>query len=129
MSWTRHQYVERDTGHIRTERLYQDRVIRWLYCDARERAPWVFRLLTSRRVTRWFGWLNYAAALGARLTGNRDFLRDLAIDWAECLDPPQQLDTMRKVFQRRIRYWQCRPMPDDPRAVVSTSDGRCLVGS
>jgi phosphatidylserine decarboxylase len=129
MPLTRHQYVERDTGQIRTERLYQDRLVRWLYSGVRERAPWVFRALTSRRVSRLFGWLNYDTVLGTQLTGSRGFLEDLQIDLGECLDPRQVLDTVRKVFQRRIRYEEFRPLPGDPRAIVSPSDARCLVGS
>jgi phosphatidylserine decarboxylase len=125
----RHQYVERETGRVCTERLYQDRLIRWLYSSVRERAPRVFRALTSGRVSRLFGWLNYDSLLASRLTGSTRFLRELKIDLDECLDPPRTLNTVSKVFQRRIRYWECRPMSEDPRAVISPSDARCLIGS
>jgi len=39
------------------------------------------------------------------------------------------LNTAKKIFERQIRYWETRPMPEDPNAVVSPADGRVLVGS
>jgi phosphatidylserine decarboxylase len=33
------------------------------------------------------------------------------------------------VFERRIKYWEARPMPEDVRAIVSPSDARILIGS
>ena len=124
-----HQYVERGTGRIRTERLYQDRLIRFLYSEVREHAPRVFHALTSRRASRWLGWLNYDLALGSRLAGSRRFLRDLQVDLAECVDPPERLVTPRAIFERKIRYWDFRPLPPGPEVVVAPADARVLVGS
>jgi phosphatidylserine decarboxylase len=39
------------------------------------------------------------------------------------------MDTPKKVFERKIRYWDCRPMPNDPAAVVSPADSKVLFGS
>ncbi len=125
----RHQYVERETGSIRTEAIFADRIVRTLYSAARENAPVLFRALTGRHASALLGYLNYDVALGARLSGGRAFLRRLGVDLRECLDPPESLDTARKVFERRIRYWECRPLPADPRIVVSPADARVLVGS
>ncbi len=75
------------------------------------------------------GFLNYELFLGGRLTGNGGFLKSCGIDLRECLDHPATLDTPRKIFERRIRYWECRPMPDDPMAVVSPADSKVLLGS
>ena len=124
-----HQYVDRETGRICTERLYQDRLIRFLYSEVREHAPRVFRALTGRRASRWLGHLNYDLALGNRLAGNRRFLSELNVDLAECVDPPAQLATPRAVFERKIRYWQCRPLPAEADTIVSPADARVLVGS
>ena len=44
-------------------------------------------------------------------------------------DSPTSLDTAKKLFQRKIRYWDCRPLPDDPNIIVSPADARALVGS
>ena len=124
-----HQYVERASGRVLDERLYSDRLINLIYNSARERMPSVFRLLTSAMWTRVLGYLNYDMAMGAKLTGNRKFIRKLGVDLNECVLPVEQLDTARKVFERQIRYWDCRPMPADSAAIVSPADSRILVGS
>ena len=124
-----HQYVDRCTGQICTERLYSDRLVRWLYSPVRERAPRLFRALVSRRASGLLGFLNFDAAIGRRLAGAGRFLQHLGVDLNECLDPAGTLDTPRNVFERKIRYWEFRPMPEDPRVVVSPADARVLVGS
>ncbi len=120
-----HQYIERDSGRIVTERLFGDRMVRLLYHGVRENSPILFRLLTSSWSTYVLGLVNFDRPLLAK----RKFLSGCGIDLAECLDPPESLDTARKVFERRIRYLDCRPMPAESDAVVSPADARVLVGS
>jgi phosphatidylserine decarboxylase len=124
-----HQYVERFSGEVRQERIFADRVVRALYAPVREHAPVLFKLLTGARSSQALAFFNYDLLLGARVLGNRRFLEDCRVDWSECLEPPERLDTARKVFERKIRYWDCRPLPDDPAAVVSPADARVIVGS
>lgn len=59
----------------------------------------------------------------------RRFLKTCAINLDECLESSDQLDSARKVFERRIRYWQCRPMIADPWTIVCPADSRVLLGS
>lgn len=125
----RHQYVERHTRTVRTERLYGDRVVAFLYSRAWESAPTLFRLLTAAWSSRLLGFICYDAVLGSRFTGTERFLRAHGIDLTECVESLPRLDTPRKLFERQIRYWECRPMPEDPDAVVSPADSRVLVGS
>jgi len=124
-----HQYIDRLSGAVRDERLYGDRLVNLIYSRVRENAPRLFRALTSMRVSDLLGRVNYDLPLGSRLSGSLRFLERLGVDLSECLDPPESLDTARKVFERRIRYWECRPMPPDPRVVVSPADAKVLVGS
>lgn len=124
-----HQYFARATRAVRTERLYSDRIVRFLYSEVRERAPAVFRALTGSRASEILGFLNYDFALGAKIAGVERFARAAGVDLTECLDDPATLTTPRQLFERRIRYWECRPLPEDPRAVVSPADARVLVGS
>jgi phosphatidylserine decarboxylase len=124
-----HQYIERNTGRVRTEPLFGDGFVNLLYSPVQELAPGLFRMLTSPRMSTMLGYLNYDAPLGTRLTGGRRFLRSTGVDLSECVDPPETLDTPRKIFERKIRYWELRPMPDDPSAVVSPADARMLPGS
>lgn len=125
----RHQYIDRLSGAVLDERLYGDRLVNLIYSRVREDAPRLFRVLTSMHVSDLLGLVNYDLPLGSRLSGNLRFLRQLGVDLAECLDPPADLNTARKVFERRIRYWECRPIPQDPRVVVSPADAKALVGS
>jgi phosphatidylserine decarboxylase len=121
--------VERHSRAVRTERLYGDRLVAFLYSGDWESAPIVFRLLTSAWPSRLLGFLNYDTVLGSRMAGQQRFLRASGIDLSECVESPSRLDTARKVFERQIRYWECRPMPEDPNVVVSPADSRVLVGS
>ena len=126
---TRHQYIERESGTIRTEQLYGDRFIKFLYNGVRENAPLLFRLCISAHASGLLGMINFDAPLPTSLAGNRRFLAECGVDIAECLQPPEYFDTARKFFERQIRYWECRPLHTDPDAVVAPADARVLVGS
>ncbi|HTY24822.1 MAG TPA: phosphatidylserine decarboxylase [Desulfomonilaceae bacterium] len=126
MTLIRHQYVERETGEARTELLRSDRAVNVLYSFAIEKAPTMFRALTSARMSRLLGLVSYDLPIGP--SGKR-FLRECGIDFSECVEPPEHLDTRRKVFERQIRYWEYRPMPDNPNAIVSPADSRVILGS
>ena len=124
-----HQFIVRDSGRVQTEQLFGDRIIRMLYHPLRERAPQVFQALTSARTSRCLAFFNYDLALASRVLGNSRFLKECGVDWSECLEPPRSLDTARKVFERKIRYWECRPLPEQDQAILSPADARVLVGS
>jgi len=94
-----------------------------------ESAPYLFRLLTSARMSNLLATINYDWSFTRSLPFRRNFLRCLDIDFTECVDAPAQLDTARKVFERKIRYWAKRPMDNDPSAIVSPADARVLVGN
>ena len=100
-----------------------------MYSDGRELAPNLFRALISARTSRYLGFLGYDSALSANPFGPTGFARKLGIPLSECLDDPQTLNTARKLFERKIKYWECRPMPEDPGVVVSPADAKVLLGS
>jgi len=120
-----HQYIERDSGAIVTEQLLGDRMVRLLYHQIRESSTALFNLLTSSWSSQVLGAVNFDRPL----LNKRAFAARCGIDLSECLDSPELLNTGRKVFERRIRYETCRPMPDDPGMVVSPADARVIVGS
>jgi phosphatidylserine decarboxylase len=120
----KHQYIQRDSGRICTERLYADAAVRFLYSHAREHAPTIFRAITSAWGSGLLGYLNYHAILRKRAV-----FRSIGINPDECMDDPNNLDTYEKIFERKIRYWECRPMAEDPRAIVSPADSRVITGS
>lgn len=122
-----HQYVDRRSGQVKDEHLLADRTVNFLYNGLREKAGPVFKALTSARASSMLGWLRYDSALGQRQ--GQGMLHALGVRTQELLDDPASLDTPRKVFERKIRYWQCRPLENEPAAVVSPADARLLLGS
>jgi phosphatidylserine decarboxylase len=89
----------------------------------------VYRLLGSQQLSGLLAWLNYDFPLGARVSGMRRFLRNCGVDLNECVQTAEHFNSARKVFERQIRYWQCRPMDRASRSVVCPADSRVLVGS
>lgn len=124
-----HQYIERQSAQIRTETLYNDAIVNAIYSDNNENGSLLFRALTSARFSKLLGFLTYDLPLGAKLTGAGRFADKLGIDFSECLDDPASLDSARKIFERKIRYWETRPMIPGKNAVVSPADAKVLVGS
>jgi phosphatidylserine decarboxylase len=111
-----------------TETLLADRTVNFLYHEVREKASMAFNALTSARASGLLGWLHYDLALG-RQRGGPGLLRSLKVNTSELLEEAGSLDTARKVFERKIRYWKCRPLDEGPEAVVAPADSRLIVGS
>ena len=125
----KHQYVRRHSGQVVTEDLFADRIVGFLYSTARERAPTLFRALTGQTASHLLGLANFDLPLARPLTGSVRFLERNGVDLAECIEPPESFTTPRRVFERQIRYWQCRPMPGPGDTAVSPADSRAVIGS
>ncbi|MFZ5760522.1 MAG: phosphatidylserine decarboxylase [Thermodesulfobacteriota bacterium] len=124
-----HQYIERTNRQVITEELFGDRIITFLYSRGREKAPTLFRLATGARMSSLLGYLNFDLPLARTIIGNRRFLLKNGVRAEECLIPPEGFTTPRAIFERKIRYWKYRPMPEDDDAIVSPADARMLCGS
>jgi phosphatidylserine decarboxylase len=124
-----HQYIARDSGRIRDEELFCDRAIGYLYSRVRERAPLLFNAVVSGRASSLLGFMNYDLPLGARISGANSLIRRLGIDLWECVEDASYYTTARRIFERRIRYDEVRPMADDSQTVVSPADSRMFAGS
>jgi phosphatidylserine decarboxylase len=59
--------------------------------------------------------------------GIRKFIHRSGIDLSDCLEP-EKLDTAKGIFERRLKFWECRPMEDAEDSVVSPADARMVVG-
>lgn len=129
MKRAKHQYIERHTGKIVDERLYGDRLVNLIYSDARENSGLLFKSLTGARMSSLLAFLNYDMPGGRKFLGSNRFLESCGIDWSECLDEPGSFKSPREIFERKIRYWECRPMPDEAGAIVSPADSRMIAGS
>ncbi|MBC7943960.1 MAG: phosphatidylserine decarboxylase [Burkholderiales bacterium] len=124
-----HQYIERATGAVRTEQLIADRAVGWLYSTAREHAPTLFKALTSRVATDLIAALNYSVSLRTPWIGVAHKLRKLGVNIEEMVAAPHASTSLREIFERQIRYWECRPLPEHSARVVSPCDARVLVGN
>ena len=124
-----HQYIERKTLRVRTERLLADRMIQTLYSGIRENTPFLFNLLLSARFSAFFGYLNYDCPGRSGISDPLKMLDSLGIPPEEIHGRVEELNTYRKLFERQIRYWECRPMTGDASCVVSPADARVLTGS
>lgn len=124
-----HQYLVREDNTIATEELFGDKIVRFLYSHTREHAPSLFRMVTGTRMSHLLGLWNFDMKLGARLLGNRKFLNRCGVNFEECVDEISSFTDARKIFERKIKYWDCRPMLDEEESVVSPADSRMIVGS
>lgn len=125
----KHQYISRETGEIVSERLIGDLSIDLLYNRVREQAPGLFRALTSQRMSAVLGFLHFDLNLPVVGPKGLSLLKRMGVDWRECLAPHHSFSTPRQVFERQIRYWECRPMDSDPTVVVSPADAKVLIGA
>ncbi len=123
-----HQYIDRRTRSIVTEKLIADKTVSFLYGSLRESVPTMFRMLISARISSLLAYCHYDLS-GKRPCQHHKIFKRLGIDRRECVEPPEYFTTMRRIFERQIRYWDYRPMRDDPSLVVSPADARLLIGS
>ena len=123
-----HQFIDRRTRQVVTEQLIADRTVNFIYQEVREKSPVAFKALTGQRASGLLGWLRYDLALGRGDAGH-GMLQALGVRHEELLDGPSQLDTPRKVFERKMPYWKCRPLDTNPRTVAAPSDSRVIMGS
>ena len=124
-----HQYIERFSGVVHTEKFFGDRLINLIYSNVREKVPVLYKALISSRISEILAFINYDLPVGAKLTGANNLLLKLGIDLDECIEPASKLNTARKIFERQIKYWECRSMPQNNAIVVSPADAKMLAGS
>ncbi len=124
-----HQYVDRTTTEVVNERLIGDRSVNFLYNNLRESSPVMFKALTSKWMSSLLGFFHYDLPGSGKKQNGLKLFRSLGADWSECVEPLDYYNSQRKVFERKIRYWQKRPMSEDINTVVSPADSRVLVGS
>ena len=123
-----HQYIDRSSQQVVTERPIGDRSIQFIYNTLRKNSPVLFRALTSSRMSSLLSFFHYDM-VGKRRKTDRDFIAQFGAELHECVEPRSYYNSHRKFFERQIRYWETRPMPRNPETVVSPADSRVLIGS
>lgn len=123
-----HQFIERKSHRVITEKPIGDRCVHFLYHRLRESAPAMFKMLTSARTSSLLAFCHYDLPSNARRCGKYLF-EGIGADWSECVEPLAYFDSHRRVFERQIRYWETRPMQPATATVLAPADSRILIGS
>jgi phosphatidylserine decarboxylase len=129
MNFHTNQYIVRETGSVQTETLCADSLISWIYCSAREKAHWLFNVLISCKFSKVLAWMQYDMHNDLTDKQIAHLMQDLCIHSKEIADDVSRYRSLRDIFERKIRYADCRPMPDSPDAILSPADARILIGS
>jgi len=124
-----HEYIDRRTGQVCREHLLGDRIISALYARGLENASSIMRVASSCRLSSTLAFLNYDNLLRNNATSTLRYLAKNGVDFSEFVEPVKNLRTARSVFERQIRFWECRPMPAEESAIVCPADARVLVAS
>lgn len=125
---TIHQYIDRETGIAMDENLFADRCVNLIYSLMRERASFFFRMITSSWYSDLIAKLNYDFPFAGKKQA-LNMAEKLGVNVSECLEPDKIFSSARNLFERKIRYWETRPMPGDSSIVVSPADSRAIIGS
>ncbi len=124
----KHRYICRETGSIKEEKLFGDRCVRFLYSHLRENANWLFEKLTDRRFTSLLAYFNFDSFFNKKL--NNTLINQLNNEeFKQTLYEPENIKSLRDFFERKIKYWEVRPMPEEEDVIVSPCDAKMLVGS
>lgn len=99
-----HQYIDRKTGKVKTERLFKDSIINFFYSTVRENADFCFNLIVSGRSTSLLSYLNFDFAFRSNREKAQKFINELNINLEECILSPEKFMTARQVFERQIQY-------------------------
>lgn len=125
----KHQYIERESLQARSEKIFGDKLVNFIYSGVRENAGVLYNAAISARMSALLGHINFTVPFGNILTGSKRLIRELGIDLSECMDSENELNSARKIFERKIKYWERRPMSENPGVIVSPADAKMLVGS
>jgi phosphatidylserine decarboxylase len=121
-----HQYVQRHRETAADESLLADQAINFLYNTRRDEPGFLLRALGSGVVTDALAHWQFDRrfARGSNLV-ERSAHR-LMIRESELITPYSQMQTLRELFERKIRYWDVRPLPEHEQLIVSPADGKLL---
>jgi phosphatidylserine decarboxylase len=125
----KHQYIDRSTQQPRDEVLYGDKIVNALYSPLTERVELLTRIASSEWLSNTLALISHDTLLRTKSNGITNFVRRAGVDLSESVEEIPELNTAEKLFQRQIRYWECRPLPENAASVVCPTDSRVIVGS
>jgi phosphatidylserine decarboxylase len=123
---TAHQYIERYRNKPADEILLADQVIAFLYSRRREEPGFLLNALGSGIVTDALAHWQFDRHLAYPKHTIAQTAHRLMIGESETVSGFAHMKTLRELFERQIRYWDVRPLPDSPSTIVSPADGKLL---
>ncbi len=121
-----HQYIERYRNTAANEQLLADQAIRFLYSRRREEPGFLLNALGSGLVTDALAHWQFDRRLRDAKRVIENTAHRLMIRESETVDGFAHMTTLRDLFERQIRYWDLRPLPEASDAIVSPADGKLL---
>lgn len=115
------EFLDRETGIVREERIYGRAALEFAYRTPVGRA--LMRLVPHGAFSRFYGFLNRLPTGRARIRG---FVESLGIDADEAALPIDDYRSLDEFFTRRLKP-ETRPIDNTPNRFVSPADGRALV--
>jgi phosphatidylserine decarboxylase len=121
-----HQYVESFRNATANEELLADHVIRFLYSRRREEPGFLLNALGSGMVTDALAHWQFDRRLRDPKRTIESVAHRMMIRETETVAGFAQMQTLRDLFERPIRYWDLRPLPEQSQTIVSPADGKLL---
>jgi phosphatidylserine decarboxylase len=121
-----HQYVESFRNAAANEELLADQVIRFLYSRRREEPGFLLNALGSGAVTDALAHWQFDRRLREPKRMIENVAHRMMIRESETVAGFAHMRTLRDLFERQIRYWDVRPLPEASNVIVSPADGKLL---
>ena len=124
---TSHQYVPASGNGQVDEALIADRVISFLYSTSREQPSVLQRIAASRFTSAVLAAWEFDYPLARPLDAIERAAQRMGICLDEAYEDRRSWRTLRDLFERKIRYWQTRPMTEDCATIIAPADGKALA--
>ena len=116
------RYIDRRDGEVKTEAIYGERQLRWVYGNPLGRlAQWL--LIRRWIVSAWYGRRMDTVKSSLRI---RPFIEEYGLDEGEFAEPVDEYNTFNQFFYRKLKPG-ARPVDAAAGSVVFPADGRHLA--
>ena len=115
-------YIDRRDGEVKTEAIYRERPLRWVYGNTLGRlAQWL--LIRRWIVSAWYGRRMDTVKSSFRI---RPFIEQYGLDEGEFAEPVDEYNSFNEFFYRKLKPG-ARPVDAAAWSVVFPADGRHLA--
>ena len=116
------RYIDRHTGELKTEDIYGEKVLRWVYGNPLGRmAQWL--LIRRWIVSAWYGSKMDEVKSSLRIV---PFINKYGLDESEFADPVGEYLSFNEFFYRKLKL-KSRPIDTEDNSLVFPADGRHMA--